>query len=324
MQDLQLQLRCDLSAELAGKHWANVAIGPQGEACFVLAEPDGASVLQGYEHTRTASFPRTRMERPASVVVLIHDGHSSRQVVIADLTVAHPKVQPLPRGEVLLVGARCRRFPDGTAERNGYIYGPDGILRRTLILGDGIQDVQVDSRGAVWVSYFDEGIFGNFGWGMGQDSTPIGHAGLVRFDGNGIKLWEYEPSGEMGHMADCYALNVSGNEAWACYYTDFPLVRVTADDQVVGWSTETADVSGVSTFAVDGPRVVFFGGYPPHRNRCVLAELGTGSLKNPQECRLLLPDGQELSNWLIRGRGSELNVFSDTSWYRLDFRSVAG
>ena len=40
--------------------------------------------------------------------------------------------------------------------------------------------MQVDSLGRIWVSYADEGVYGNFGWGQ-PGPPPVGAAGLVCF-----------------------------------------------------------------------------------------------------------------------------------------------
>jgi hypothetical protein len=34
------------------------------------------------------------------------------------------------------------------------------MLKREFLLGDGIEDVQTDRKGHIWVAYFDEGVFG--------------------------------------------------------------------------------------------------------------------------------------------------------------------
>ena len=41
-------------------------------------------------------------------------------------------------------------------------------------LGDGIQDCVVKKDGTIITSYFDEGVFGNYGW-----DEPLGDCGLI-------------------------------------------------------------------------------------------------------------------------------------------------
>ncbi|CAF3877049.1 unnamed protein product, partial [Rotaria sp. Silwood1] len=83
-------------------------------------------------------------------------------------------VELLPSDRFLRVSARCRRYDDGSKDYNGRIFDKAGNSLSQILLGDGIKKVQTDKDGFIWTSYFDEGIFGNFGW----DDDPIGRFGL--------------------------------------------------------------------------------------------------------------------------------------------------
>ena len=58
---------------------------------------------------------------------------------------------------------RCRWRRDGP-DRNAVLYDADGQVVSEHVLGDGIGHVLATSTGQVWVGYFDEGIYGNYGW----------------------------------------------------------------------------------------------------------------------------------------------------------------
>jgi len=77
-------------------------------------------------------------------------------------------VQPLPN-ELLLACARSFYKGPDDFEKNGRIDTRDGEFLREILLGDGIQTVQAMSSGVIWTSYFDEGVFGNYGW-----TDPVG------------------------------------------------------------------------------------------------------------------------------------------------------
>jgi hypothetical protein len=148
--ELPLLLKADLAAALGGRHRAAVTAGPAGEAFALLVDAAEAAVVQERdEQPGWASFPRTRTRRPVGATVLRHDGASAYRTALPDVAVAFPCLQPLPDGEVLVVGTRCRRSADGSAERNARVYAADGALRREFVLGDGIQDVQSTTSGAV-------------------------------------------------------------------------------------------------------------------------------------------------------------------------------
>lgn len=96
----------------------------------------------------------------------------------------------------------------------------NGALRSVAELGDAIESIQTTTDGRIWVSYFDEGVFGG----------GIGRQGLVCFDSAGRHLFKYADFAEQNNLpmiCDCYAINVDfGGDVWLNYYMDFPLVRL--------------------------------------------------------------------------------------------------
>ena len=163
-------------------------------------------------------------------------------VIEESLTGLH-LVQPLPNGFLL---AHCRQ--SGSLD-NARVYDADGKFVRGLNLGDGINDIQATSSGAIWVSYFDEGVFG----------SGIGAAGLVRFDDQGNPLYRFQPTAEIDWICDCYALNVESDDTvWLCYYTEFPLVRLRNGVVDGVWQP---GIRGANAFAIRANRVVIHAGY---------------------------------------------------------------
>ena len=96
----------------------------------------------------------------------------------------------------------------------------NGALRSVAEFGDAIESIQTTADGRIWVSYFDEGVFG----------SGIGRQGLVCFDSAGRNLFKYADFAEQNDLpmiSDCYAINVDfSGDVWLNYYMDFPLVRL--------------------------------------------------------------------------------------------------
>jgi hypothetical protein len=118
-----------------------------------------------------------------------------------------------------------QRFHDGwlLGEQRGgraLVYDQQGRLISTFDLGDASEDLQTTQDGKIWVSYFDEGVFGD----------GIGVEGAVCFDAGGspdFRFADFANSQRLPAIADCYAMNVTPEgEVWLNYYTDFPLVRL--------------------------------------------------------------------------------------------------
>jgi len=292
------------------------SVGPGGEAILLLV--DRADLAALTPRTPDGSFALTRAPHPYGATILVTDGSAVLQRTDCELQTAYPGVQPLPGGELLVAGGRCSRFEDGTYERNALILGPGGEPRRDFLLGDGIQSMQTAVDGSIWVSYFDEGVYGNFGWGAGGETpAPVGAAGLVRFDADGTRMWEFATPAGVGPIDDCYALNVAADAAWAYYYSDFPLARVGAGDEVRAWSTP---VAGACAVAVGGDHALLLGGYSAAGERCVVCAFDGAQLRPVDEFRLKLPRRSRT----IVGRGPLLHVFDDRAWYALDVRDVVG
>lgn len=296
------------------------------EALVLLADPQDVDLAFGFdEQVGWARFAHSRSSRQYDATVIIHDGFSHRVVNVPNVGVAHPRLQMFPSGEILLVGARCRRYADGTAENNAFVYRPDGEVSRSFVLGDGIQDVLISRDGSIWVSYFDEGIYGNKGWGSLHPGShyvrPIGSSGLVRFDDQGRKLWEFSPPAGIPGMDDCYALNVTDDAAWAYYYAEFSLARASIQGDVRAWQTAT---SGAVAFAVNDDMVLLCGGYEPDESRIVLGRLAENSVENIRECRLSSPLGGYSFGKRFGpvGRGPIVHLFADHQWYQVHLRTV--
>lgn len=290
-----------------------MSVGPAGEAVALWIDGEGQDALFGRTtNVGGASFASTTTEAPVLAAVSVETAEWRASYPIVGLRHAFPMVQPLPDDEFLVVAGRCRWRPEPEGpERNATVFGSDGAARRTGCLGDGIAEVFTTPSGAIWAGYFDEGIFGNFGWGGARGSSrPIGERGIVRFDPASLAVaWQLPPSS----IADCYALNVSGEEVWSCYYTDFPIARV-ADGRLTEWSN---DVHGASALLVDGNRVALIGGYGDDRHRIVVGHLVDGRFVVDETTRLTGPDGGPPPNGRVFGRGPDLHVFADTRWLRL-------
>ena len=121
-------------------------------------------------------------------------------------------LQLLNNRELLLVCTRAFYHSKDDYEKNGRIYSIEGIFQREILLGDGIQNVQTDSNGIIWTSFFDEGVFGNFGW-----NEPVGKSGLIAWNTEGKKVYEFQPTYPLSEIFDCYALNVISNKESWCY-----------------------------------------------------------------------------------------------------------
>lgn len=277
-----------------------LAVSGKGEVLRLLVDANIAPAL----------FAGTQSAGEYSAILEISDSYGSQELQLTALNASFPQVQVSPNGEILIVAARCRRFTDGSHELNARVYDTAGNLCREFLLGDGIEHVQIDKNGKIWVGYFDEGVFGNYGWGHGNDH--FGAAGLSCFDSEGRKLWDFQPPSGTDFIADCYALNVSKDGVWAYYYTGFPFVRVDDNWDVKAWNSET---SGAREFAVHGKQLLLYGGYGQEKTNCKLLRLENGAAKLAGRVCLTLPPDEDLSVATVIGRDNVLHVLAGVNWY---------
>ncbi|MGW0661066.1 hypothetical protein [Streptodolium elevatio] len=266
------------------------------------------------------SFPETRMSAEVSARVTVHAPGPVEAARIPKLTVSHPYVQLLPAGRVLLVGTRAlwRPEPEGP-ERNAVAYDADGQVVADGVFGDGIGGVFTTPGGNSWVRYFDEGIFGNFGWGRDGAPPPVGASGLVRFGPDLRRDWSYS-SDEWGSMWGAPALNVDGETAWVSYEKGEPIVRI-QDERVVGWAQDV--LSRIHALLVGADRVAAFGRDHDYDLLQVTGRLADGRFHPTAGFRLVLPDGSPLPDrWRIFSQGADLHVLCGRAWYRIGLEEL--
>jgi len=301
----------DLAPSLdAGRPVDAFGVGIDGSVCAVQ---HATAEDRRFEDEAGASFAKSRLDGAAPYrLARWRDGELSASTLeVGDISCHH--VQPAGDG-VLLVGARCRWRPEAV-ELNAVLHDAQGRVVRRFTLGDGIQDVRVGADGSILVSYFDEGVFGNCGWG-GPGPEPIGSAGLVTFDQEGQRLWSFDAD-EAGTDAICdaHAANLApAGDAWVYFYTEFPIVRCSKAGYTA-WETETA---GARAMAVRDDRVLLFGGYDV-RDRGLVLRLGReGRARFESEAQVVGPDGQDLGALSAVGVGETLYFLDGLQVLALD------
>ena len=206
-----------------------------------------------------------------------------------------------------------QRFDGGwlLGERRGgqtKVYDAQGNVRFEMDLGDASEDLQTTSQGLIWVSYFDEGVYGG----------TIGRQGLVCFDNAGTPLFKYADFAEQNALPmirDCYAMNVEQTGAvWLNYYTDFPLVRLHnfAIEQI--WKDFSVLGNG---FAVRGDEVIYL-----RDNKLAVSSLlsntpyeFTDSNVEDENGLVLIPTNQGYAD--VAARGASLFINTGQALYEL-------
>jgi hypothetical protein len=197
-----------------------------------------------------------------------------------------PIVDRLADGRWLVVAARAR-----PGDMNGRLFDARGAPAGSFAADDAVRRVACTPAGVTWIGYFDE-----------RDNASA----LIAFDGRGEQMWAL--AGEP-YALDCYALSATGDEAWACTYPDFPIIRV-AGTVAQSWMN---DIDGASAIAGKDKHVILAGGYNADKGRVVLLRLGVRA------------EPVATFHWpaimnrpvFVGGRDGVLHAVADGQWLRL-------
>ncbi|MEU0371237.1 hypothetical protein ABZ070_13410 [Streptomyces sp. NPDC006283] len=257
-------------------------------------------------HSTVDTFGRAHWllgDRPArapydALVVTVDDGQV-QETHLSAVTARHPMLDALPDGGFVVADARRRGDADHVQ-----VFGALGRHSWSFAVGDALEHLLTDESGDLWVGYFDEGVFGG---------DPLSEPGLRRWSSSGEALWEMKPASGIEYVADCYALNVDKGTAWACPYTEWPLLEIRENGSVTVRSTP---VAGARALAVHGGGAALFGGYEDDVDRLVLCTL-TGTAAEPYATTTLVrPDGTAVGRRRVVGRGPRIYVQPEpcTAW----------
>lgn len=310
---LQLSPIAELTPYLSEGELVALNVGPDLQIYAVIA----LNELDYRYESSGGSFAKIKAESPQSYrVIAFKDGNVALDLRIINEEFNVHDIQPLPNHELLLVCSRSYYNGPEDFDKNGRVYSSDGKLAREILLGDGIQSVQTTSNGVIWTSFFDEGVFGNYGW-----NNPVGASGLVAWDSSGNKLYEYQPTDGLDSICDCYALNVESDAStWVYYYTEFPLVHLRNQQIVEHWQVP---IAGSNAFAVSQGMVLFSGDYN-QRDTYHLLELGpNGSTNEVSTINLIDPENQPFVAESVFGRFNALYLFRNSRVYRFDIELAA-
>ena len=273
---------------------------------------DGEILLAGrlrnaklYDERAGARFPKSMLDEPHDWTVVRARGTGDvRRIHVRGERPSFSYVDAVGDG-ILLVAARCSWQRKG-AEKNAVVLSQDGTVQRRFTLGDGIQDLRVSPSNEIWVSYFDEGIFGNRGWNN-PGPEPIGSAGLVCFGPSGERRVDYDAAAAgTDTICDAYAMNVDRDgEIWICFYTEFPIVRL-HEGRYTRWSYGTA---GASVIAAWETRALLIGDYGAPERARVVELRHDGTTRVIEELTVVTPEGAPIGSMRAVAIGSDVYFF---------------
>ncbi len=179
---------------------------------------------------------------------------------------------------------------------NAHVFDLEGTGVASFHVGDGVQFIQTDSSGRIWVGYFDEGVFGRGEFSPG---------GLDCFDSEGHCLFQFNEVAESWQLPcidECYALNVvADGNVWAYCYSSYSVVHLKDFEAVGVWRDLPVELA--TAMAVSGDKVLFARtDDAPHQNLAVWVK-GSSTI---EEVEVLDERGQPLEWIYSTGRDNKL------------------
>lgn len=310
VKNIEVDFMCDISQDIAKGELVAFSCQSNRQVIFAIANKG----LDYREEKSGGTYAKTKSKDGQNYsVYLTNEDQSIRLCNIVNEPYNIHFAQLVGGDKLLLSCARSRLESEDKYDKNGRLYSFDGGFQGEILLGDGIQGLQVNGEGVIWTSYFDEGVIGNFGW-----HDPIGKSGLLAWDVSGELKYEYTPSQGLGRILDCYALNLETDQiTWFYYYTEFQLVKIKDYKVVDYWNIP---VTGSDSFAVFRGFALFRGGYDDEENLYLL------HLKENHVAKMLykiqLTNVSTLDR--ITARGDTMYILSEGIVYKVELPSLLG
>ncbi len=294
------------------------SVDANGNALLLTANRDDQAKASAKETRGIGIFPKSRAPSDLTFSLVVQSGAGAETISLPAMNITFPYVDLFSDGGCVLVGARSSWRSKNDFDLNGALIERGAKTAKRVCFGGGIKDVGIDGTDRIWISYFDEGVFGNFGWSH-PGPTGLGAGGINCFDRTGDLLWQHNREDTTEHIDDCYAMNVSLLGVWFYFYTAFKVARVAEDFSVEYYDTP---ISGSESFVTDGHRFVFSSQYGEPVTTFHATNLYKGKLVHRRKLSLSLPAGINAGQIKMTAHGDKLHVFTDKHWIVYDLGSL--
>lgn len=293
-------------AELECYEIVDASLGAKGQVC-ILAVNRRPELVNGM-------FPPVQTEESFDYKIIIKTPQDKIEVLLTNQKWNYHMVQPIDKDHILVASARSEFYEDHSFDLNAKVFDTKGNLLREFLLGDGIQHLYVTEENNIWTSYFDEGVFGNYGW-----KNPIGANGLRAWDSKGSEKYKYPNNGKH-FIVDCYALNVvSDEDVWFYYYSDFEVGRY-FQGRIEYYKP---DVDGSDGFAVYDDHLLFRD--KEDKGSYILYTAGKRKkLKRKCVWSFMNEENQTIHADIISCRGPQMLLLEGKKVYLVDLRDLVG
>lgn len=294
------------------------SVDANGNAIVLTANKNDQAKAFAKEAQGVGIFPKSHSASDLAFSLVVQREAGAETINLPPMNITFPYVDLFSDGGCVLVGARSSWRSKHDFDLNGALIERGTKVAKRVCFGDGIESLGIDGKDRIWISYFDEGVFGNFGWSH-TGPTGLGAGGVNCFDRTGELLWQHNREDASEHIDDCYAMNVSPFGVWFYFYSAFKIASIKESYSVEYFDTP---ISGSDSFVTDGHRFVFSSQYDEPVTTFHATNLHRGKLVHRRKLSLSLPARINADQIKMKARGDKLHVFTDKDWIVYDLRSL--
>jgi hypothetical protein len=311
LKKIKVEFSYDINHILASEELIDCSIAFNGEILILtlLTPPDF------YEEKGHAAFPKVKSTMKNHYRVYFVSSTHIKCIDINNEKMNYHFIRDLGNRTFLLACSRSLFKSKDNYDLNAHVFDDEGNKLKEFIIGDGVQDIKITRKGVIWTSYFDEGVFGNYGW-----DEPIGAVGLRAWDLMGKPVYSYKPSSDEYFIVDCYALNVSDrSDIWFYFYTDFYIGLISMEEEISYWKPQ---IEGAQTLLVSDNYLLLDKGYQK-RNEYQLFKIEENKMKSISTFKFYSNEGLVLET-LYYFYGSKALFFNSNKLYIVDIGGIIG
>ncbi len=319
---LILQLISQRPEAPAGFDFVTDDLSTDGHGLFLFIGDDPEGKTRKFFSPKRPGF--LEEPKPHKLLIISPDGRERRTLDIPPMDISMSYIDMFVDGRILFVNARSCWRGAGDYDKNAAIYDPRTATIERICLGDGISEVAIDGRNRIWVTYYDEGVFGNYGWNI--EEPGFGSGALVCFDTAGKILWAMndhftsgtpdKPIMRLGEFAEeCWSLNVATDGIYfsCCTFTNYYFCGLDKDFTLTNYSSLPI-IGTANGFAVSENFLLLpFG----KTNTLSLYNFKDRSFDKPERKELFRLDKSPVSDTGYFGRGSNLHLLNYRGWFRI-------
>lgn len=292
--------------------FVTAAPNADGGATFLFEERSADEDRRVRIESGIGSIPTSRTPQDRRYTLIeATAGSGIRSIQLEPVGLALDLVGRLSDGRFIAASSRCEYTPDGGV-KNMLVLSADGAVLDQFVAGDGISDLVIDSQDQIWIGYFDEGVFGNLGWGWPTTAEPLGACGVRVVNSHGEEVWRHA-NVDPFFIADVYAMASVEDGIAVCANGADDVVLLSRHDPAARLGAQWREARSYA-FSLNSSWLMTI----DHREGARLVRREPNGVRAVAQLRFA-----QACSGVWSGRGSRLNHLDASGWSYIDLEHVS-